>query len=231
MKVVGSTVCCFDEGGEELFSNSLLLIREGRKNVMTRRADIPVLDPEFILNAYCNAYFPMADSRTGAISWYSPDPRAIIPLDALRVPRTLRQVLRKKMFEVRVDTAFEEIIRGCADREDTWISEEIVVAYNELHRRGYAHSVESWHANELAGGLYGVAIGAAFFGESMFSRMSGASKVALVHLVERLRSRGFRLLDSQFMNEHIRQFGAVEIPRGMYLKKLTSAISSDTRFL
>ena len=188
------------------------------------------LDPEFILNAYCGGYFPMAESHVGRISWYSPDPRAILPLDALKVSRSLRQTIRKRVFDIRFDTAFERVIAACAEREETWISNEIVAAYTELHRKGFAHSVESWYGGGLAGGLYGVAIGGAFFGESMFSRKSEASKVALVYLVQHLKGRGYLLLDTQFMNEHIRQFGAYEIPRIEYLHLLGDALSVKTTF-
>lgn len=190
-----------------------------------------MLNPDAIIDAYCNGYFPMADSKAGDISWYSPDPRAIIPLDAFKASRSLQRLIRKRAFEIRVDQSFSEIIDSCADRADTWISTEIINAYTVLHDRGLAHSVESWQGSELVGGLYGVAIGGAFFGESMFSRVSNASKVALVHLVDTLRLCGFSLLDTQFMNEHIRQFGTVEVSRSAYLKQLSMAVSLDRRFI
>lgn len=189
------------------------------------------LDPDFIVTAYCNGYFPMADSRTGAVSWYSPNPRAIIPLDVFRISRSLQRVVRKRAFAVTVDTAFQEVIRGCANRADTWISEQLINAYTTLHAKGTAHSVESWCGNRLVGGLYGVAIGGAFFGESMFSAVSNASKVALVHLVELLKARRFEILDAQFMNEHLKQFGAIEIPRSAYLNVLSKALEVNTRFV
>ncbi len=197
---------------------------------MTTRGQNPVLDPQFIVTAYRSGYFPMAESRGGPVSWYSPDPRAIIPLESFRVSRSLRQKLRKNVFDLRIDTAFDRVIAACADREDTWISDEIIRAYTALHKGGYVHSVESWHRGILVGGLYGVAIGGAFFGESMFSRETDASKIALVRLVERLRARQVRLLDTQFMNEHVRQFGAVEIPRARYLVLLAEALAVDTSF-
>ncbi len=197
---------------------------------MTDRKKKEQLDVEFLLLAYRHGYFPMADSRTGMISWYAPDPRAIIPLDAFKMSRSLGQIIGKGFFETRIDTAFEQVIRFCAEREETWISDEIVTTYTELHTQGYAHCVESWHKGALVGGLYGVAIGGAFFGESMFSRMPNASKVGLVHLVERLRRRGFRLLDTQFMNDHVRQFGAIEIPRATYLSILANALAADVTF-
>jgi leucyl/phenylalanyl-tRNA--protein transferase len=189
------------------------------------------LDSDFIIAAYRNGYFPMADSRTGVISWYSPDPRAIIPLGAFRISRSLRRLVKKRVFEIKVDTAFQRVIRGCARREDTWISEELISSYIMLHEKGHAHSVESWRGGELVGGLYGLAIAGGFFGESMFSTVSGASKVALVHLVELLNQRGLKLLDTQFMNEHVRQFGAIEIPRAVYLSNLHDALTVDVAFL
>ncbi len=189
-----------------------------------------VIPAEILLAAYGAGYFPMADERTGEIGWYSPDPRAILPLDAFRVSRSLRQTLAKEIFVVRCDTAFEEVMRQCADRKETWISEEIVRSYVALHRLGFAHSVESWQGSRLAGGLYGVALGGAFFGESMFSRATDASKVALVRLVERLRDRRFELLDTQFITPHLARFGAVEISRTEYLARLRAAVARQRRF-
>jgi len=188
------------------------------------------LTPEVLVAAYANAIFPM--DVDGVVRWFSPDPRAIIELDAFHVPKSLAQRYRSGRFEVRIDTAFDEIIRSCADRpEGTWISEPIVAAYTELHRRGVAHSVESWYEGTLAGGLYGVALGGAFFGESMFHRRTDASKVALVALVERLRARGYRLLDVQFLTPYLARFGAVEIARDDYLDRLQAALAVDARFV
>jgi leucyl/phenylalanyl-tRNA--protein transferase len=189
------------------------------------------LSPELVLLGYRRGYFPMAESRHGRVCWYTSDPRAVIPLDRFRIPRSLRQVLKKHPFSIAFDTAFPDVIRACAGRAETWISDEVIEVYTMLHRRGDAHSVEAWRGRTLAGGLYGVAIGGAFFGESMFSRESNASKVALVGLVHHLRARGFRLLDSQFMNEHMRQFGTVEIPQAWYLRLLAEAIGLNTTFL
>ena len=172
----------------------------------------------------------MAESREGPLGWFSPDPRAIIPLETFRVSRSLRRVLRKEAFTVRLNSAFAQVIRACAGREETWISEEIVEAYTALYTRGFAHSVESWQGEHLAGGLYGIAIGGAFFGESMFSRTRDASKVALVHLVTRLRAQGYVLLDTQFLTPHLMQFGAREIPRSRYLAILTEAVTAVTCF-
>ena len=182
------------------------------------------MEPGLLLSGYAAGYFPMASSQSGEIRWYSPDPRAIIPLDEFKISRSLRQTLKKNQFAIRLDTVFEEVMRLCAAREDTWRSEEIVQSYLELHRCGYAHSGEAWKNDRLAGGLYGVALGAAFFGESMFSRVRDASKVSLVHLVERLRSKGFDLLDTQFLTPHLNRFGAREISRGDYLIQLKKAI-------
>ena len=195
------------------------------------RAGQAGLTPELLLEAYGAGFFPMADSREGMIHWYSPDPRGIIPLDAFHVPRTLRRVVRSARYAIRCDTVFERVMRECASREETWISEEIIRAYTGLHREGYAHSVEAWEENTLAGGLYGVALGAAFFGESMFSLTPDASKVALVALVDRLRAGGFTLLDTQFVTAHLRQFGAREISRREYLELLVRAVRSSGRWL
>jgi len=189
------------------------------------------LSPELVLLGYRGGYFPMAESRHGGVHWYTSDPRAVIPLEGFRISRSLRQVLKKHPFSIAIDTAFPDVIRACANRAETWISDEVIEVYTALHRRGDAHSVEAWRGGNLAGGLYGVAIGGAFFGESMFSRESNASKVALVGLVQHLRFRGFRLLDSQFMNEHMRQFGAVEIPQASYLRLLAEATGLKTTFL
>jgi len=193
---------------------------------MTRAPEYSPLSVEFLLLAYSSGYFPMADPQSGVISWYSPDPRAIIPIETYSPSRTLRRTLRRGLFRVTLNSAFPDVIRGCAARDDTWISAEIIEAYGRLHDRGYAHSVEAWKEDRLAGGLYGVAVGGAFFGESMFSRVSEASKVAFAHLVDRLRRRGFVLLDTQFINDHVRQFGAIEVPRTRYLEMLARALDA-----
>ncbi len=190
----------------------------------------PPLTPELIVAAYCRGIFPMAD-EDGEIGWYSPDPRAVFPLDAFHVPKSLAKTIRHGLFEVRVDTAFEAVVRGCADREVTWISEAIVRSYGDLHRLGLAHSVEAWREGRLVGGLYGVSLGGAFMGESMFSRETDASKVCLVALVERLRARGYVLLDSQMATEHLARFGQIEIPRREYLRQLRAALPLERSFL
>ena len=166
----------------------------------------------------------------GEIAWFSPDPRAIVPLESFRVPHGLRRTLKKGRFDVRVDTAFEEVIRRCAERPETWINEEIIVSYVNLHRLGHAHSVEAWCDGRLGGGLYGVALGGAFFGESMFHEVADASKVALHALVGRLLQRGFVLLDTQWTTPHLLNFGAVEIPRAVYRQLLEQALQLNPRF-
>jgi leucyl/phenylalanyl-tRNA---protein transferase len=191
-----------------------------------------VLEPELLLDAYRRGLFPMAVDQRGTIGWFSPDPRAIIPLDArFHIPHGLRRTLKGKLFEVTFDQDFPAVIRACAERRDaTWISPGIIKVYSALHRLGHAHSVEAWRDGELVGGLYGVHMGGAFFGESMFHRAADASKVALVALVERLRQRGFVLLDTQWQTPHLRQFGTVEITRQEYLRILERAISFHCTF-
>jgi leucyl/phenylalanyl-tRNA--protein transferase len=197
----------------------------------SRERPVEIIPPDLLLYAYCNAMFPMAESREGPLYWYSPDPRAIIPLDGLKVSRSLRQLLKKKVFGIRVNSVFESVIRECAEREETWISEQIVQSYLELHRLGYAHSVETWRNEKLVGGLYGVAVGAAFFGESMFHTERDASKVALVFLVDRLRERGFELLDTQFITLHLARLGAIEISKDEYVDRLKHALKKKRSFL
>jgi leucyl/phenylalanyl-tRNA--protein transferase len=173
----------------------------------------------------------MADDD-GVIRWFAPDPRAIIPLNGFVVSRSLRAVVRRGTYEIAVNRGFEAVMDACAERDEgTWISKEIKQAYTALHKIGFAHSVESWHGGELAGGLYGVSIGGAFFGESMFHRSTDASKAALVFLVERLRERGFALLDIQFLTQHLSQFGAVEISRSEYERRLQHALRLDCGFV
>lgn len=188
------------------------------------------LTPSLLLSAYCQGMFPMGDEASDEISWYSPDPRAIIPLDGLRVSRSLQAAIKREKFNLTTDLAFEAVIDACASRQSTWISEEIIRSYTELFKLGFAHSVETWLDGELMGGLYGVAIGGAFFGESMFHRATDASKIALVHLVDQLKARDFQLLDVQFLTEHLESLGAVEILRSTYLKRLNLAIESDARW-
>ena len=189
-----------------------------------------MISADLLLHAYRNAVFPMA-SPDGEIAWFSPDPRAIIPLDdGFHVPHGLRRTLRKGRFEIRVDTAFETVMRQCAARDETWIDEQIIVSYVNLHRLGHAHSVEAWLDGRLAGGLYGVALGGAFFGESMFHEVTDASKVALHALVTRLRARGFELLDTQWLTPHLETFGALEIPRAEYRERLLACAEKPCVF-
>jgi leucyl/phenylalanyl-tRNA--protein transferase len=188
-----------------------------------------VINSELLLQGYRLGVFPMA-MEDDSIAWFSPDPRAVIPLDDFHVPHALRRVARKNIFEIKIDNRFGEVIRACAKRKDTWINLEIIESYERLHELGCAHSVEAWNKNKLVGGLYGVAVGGAFFGESMFHRVTDASKIALVALVERLRARKFILLDTQWVTPHLEQFGAIEISRGHYLKLLRRAVELPRKF-
>jgi leucyl/phenylalanyl-tRNA--protein transferase len=185
------------------------------------------LTPDLLLRAYAHGLFPMGDDRSDAVRWFSPDPRAHLPLPDFHVPHNLRRRVRKREFRVTSDRAFGRVIRACADRDRTWITPRIVRAYTELHERGAAHSVECWRDDTLAGGLYGVALGGAFFGESMFFHVSNASKVALVHLVRQMRAGGFALLDTQYATEHLERFGVVEVPRPDYMERLDEALSVE----
>jgi leucyl/phenylalanyl-tRNA--protein transferase len=189
-----------------------------------------MIDPEVLLQGYRLGVFPMA-MDDGEIEWFSPDPRAILPLDKFHIPRTLDRVFRKKSFEIRINVSFAEVMQQCAGRPETWINDEIIESYTRLHRLGHAHSVEAWQNDELAGGLYGIAIGGAFFGESMFHHVRDASKVALLALVERLRERRFTLLDTQWLTPHLQKFGAIEIPRHHYLHRLASAVNLPRKFI
>jgi leucyl/phenylalanyl-tRNA--protein transferase len=191
-----------------------------------------MIPSDALLNAYANGWFPMAVAP-GDIRWYSPDPRGIIPLDTFHVPARLARTLRTRPFEIRIDSAFRAVIEGCAERPDedgNWIDGEIIESYCALHEQGIAHSIEAWQDGRLAGGLYGVALGGAFFGESMFHRARDASKAALVALVAQLRARHFTLLDTQWITEHLAQFGAVEVPRRRYLRLLDQALEQKITF-
>ena len=185
------------------------------------------LTPELLLRTYANGIFPMGNEDTGAVRWHAPDPRAHLPLDDFHVPQNLRRRVRRREFEVTADCEFGAIIRHCADRPRTWITPRIIRVYTQLHERGYAHSVECWQDGELAGGLYGVALKGAFYGESMFYRVSNASKVALAHLVRQLRAGGFALLDTQYSTEHLERFGVTEIPKAAFKQKLARALNLD----
>lgn len=186
--------------------------------------------PELVLRAYQEGFFPMAESEGGEIYWHSPDPRAVFPLFRITVPRSMRQKMKKGVFTFKVNSNFRTIIQKCAQRESTWISPDIINAYCELHDMGYAHSVEAYHDGELVGGLYGMAIGGAFFGESMFNIMPDAAKASFYYLVERLKARDYILLDSQYLNPFTQQLGAIEISREIYLYMLSRALEMDCKF-
>ncbi len=193
------------------------------------------LDPEMLLRAYALGVFPMADgAETTDVFWVEPQQRGVLPLDAFHLPRRLARVLRAEKFALTADRAFDRVMAGCAearaDRPETWINATIIDAYRALHARGNAHSIEAWADGELVGGLYGVKLGAAFFGESMFTRATDASKCALAALVARLRVGGFRLLDTQFLTDHLATFGTVEVPRARYKRLLASALSASGDF-
>jgi len=193
-----------------------------------------VIDSALLLNAYASGWFPMAVDHE--IHWFSPDPRGVVPLDKVHVPRRLARVVRGGEFRIEIDRSFVEVMRACAadrDSDDpgTWISDEIIASYTALHARGFAHSVEAWSGDRLVGGLYGVAIGGAFFGESMFHHETNASKVAFVALIERLRARGFTLLDTQWVTPHLEQFGAIEIARADYLRRLRASLRLNCSFV
>lgn len=191
------------------------------------------LTPQLLLTAYSQGVFPMGD-EFGTISWYDPDPRAIMPLETFHVPRSLARRIRRGGFDVRVDSAFREVMEACAapapGRESTWITPQIVNTYCDLHRHGHAHSVETWIDGELVGGLYGVSLGGFFAGESMFSYATDSSKIALVHLVDLLKTGGFVLLDTQFTTAHLRRFGTIEIASYDYKQLLAHAIRRQATF-
>jgi leucyl/phenylalanyl-tRNA--protein transferase len=199
--------------------------------------EVHVYAPETIIKAYALGLFPMADSHDSTdIRFYDPDMRGLIPLDdtvggGIHVPRRLQRRVRQNPYEITIDKDFAAVINACAapsaTRTDTWINKDIRQLYIALHKMGFAHSIEAWHGDDLVGGLYGVSLRAAFFGESMFSRMTDASKIALVHLMARLRHGGFKLLDAQYSNEHLRQFGVTEVPRVDFQGRLANAIAAD----
>lgn len=202
---------------------------------MSNRAGSPRVTPEMLLRAYAIGIFPMAESRHDPhLYWIDPDQRGILPLDQFHVARSLRKTILKGPFQVTADRAFEDVVAGCAEpapgRRQTWINDTIFDLCRKLHVMGYAHSVETWLDGELVGGLYGVSLGGAFFGESMFSRETDASKIALVHLVARLKQGGFTLLDTQFVTKHLERFGAREIPRDSYRQLLNEALKQRASF-
>ena len=198
-----------------------------------RRSRDRSITPELLLRAYSIGMFPMSDAADDPeLFWVEPEIRGIIPLDDFHVSASLSKAIRKRPFDIRFDTAFDQVVAKCAeaadDRPSTWINQTIRELYGALHRLGHAHSVEAFEGEELVGGLYGVSLGSAFFGESMFSRRTNASKICLVYLVERLRERGFTLLDTQFTTEHLKTFGAVDIPKEAYGLLLDKAMEGDT---
>lgn len=189
------------------------------------------LTPEGVELAYRHGIFPMGETGSDEVYWFRPDPRAIIPLDRFHVSRSLAKKIRRQIFEVRINTDFEGVMRACADRQEgTWITEDFIRVYGALHRRGKAHSVETWREGRLVGGVYGVALGGAFMAESMFHRETDASKVALAALVSRLQERGFVLMDVQFLTPHLASLGAIEIPASLYDRLLRQALSLPCRF-
>ena len=187
------------------------------------------LSPDGILKAYGSGYFPMGE-EDGSIEWYFPDPRAIIDFERFHIPKRLIRTLRKGIFDIRIDENFEGVLQGCADRQETWINSSIFKVYTELHTMGKAHSIEAYFEGNLVGGIYGINLGGAFMGESMFSRKTDASKACLVYLVNHLRGRAFSLLDIQFLSPHLTRFGAYEIQAFQYLKRLRLALSQTCSF-
>ncbi|MDV4177820.1 leucyl/phenylalanyl-tRNA--protein transferase [Rhizobium brockwellii] len=195
------------------------------------RRKSPGITPDILLRAYSIGLFPMAESADDPeIFWVEPELRGVLPFDHFHVSKSLVKTVRKKPFEIRFDHAFDQVIAACAEetsgRPSTWINKTIRSLYSTLFDMGHAHTVEAWEGNELVGGLYGVSLGSAFFGESMFSRRTDASKICLVHLVDRLRKRGFTLLDTQFTTEHLKTFGAIDVPKADYAAMLTEAMES-----
>jgi leucyl/phenylalanyl-tRNA---protein transferase len=188
-----------------------------------------------LLYGYTNGIFPMAESDAKEIFWYSPDPRAIIPIDAYKPSKSLKPTINSNKFEIKIDTQFEAVMRNCAQPrftgDETWISEELVAAYNEMHILGLAHSVEVYFENQLVGGLYGVAIGGVFFGESMFHKMPNASKIAFHFLIQILKNQRFELLDTQFINDNVKRFGAIEIPKVKFMKLLSQGLKKNCVFV
>jgi leucyl/phenylalanyl-tRNA--protein transferase len=189
------------------------------------------LDAELLLRAYAQGAFPMAEPDTGEIYWYHPDPRAILPLDRMHISRSLRKRVKQQPFEIRHNTSFRQVMTECAKprkhEAESWIDQRFIDAYTDLHEMGFAQCVEAWENDELVGGVYGVSINGLFAGESMFSRRTDASKVCLVHLVEHLNQRGYQLLDVQFQNDHIAQFGVIQIPRDQYVQQLSDALNAQ----
>jgi len=190
-----------------------------------------MLTPETLLRGYAAGIFPMSEGRDDPeVFWVDPRERGVMPLDGFHISRSLAKLIAKEPFQIRINTAFDAVVEGCADRDETWINGPIARLYSALHRAGYAHAIEVWEDQTLVGGVYGVTLGAAFFGESMFSRRTNASKIALTYLVHRLRAVGFTLFDTQFVTPHLTSLGAVEIPRAMYHARLEHALGKEADF-
>ncbi|GFE66150.1 leucyl/phenylalanyl-tRNA--protein transferase [Litoreibacter roseus] len=190
------------------------------------------LTPSLVLNAYARGIFPMAESRDDDdIYWLEPEQRGILPLDGFHISRSLRKTLQREPYQIKIDTNFVGVVEGCADRSETWINDTIFAIYMDLFRAGHAHCIEVWDKEDLVGGVYGVCLRAAFFGESMFSRRRDASKIALAYLVSRLRFGGFQLFDMQFLTSHLASLGGIEVSRDAYRKKLKAALQADGNFL
>ena len=195
-------------------------------------SDRPLITPDLLLHAYASGVFPMSEGRDDPeIFWVDPRERGILPLDGFHISRSLARRIRQAPFDISINTDFSAVVAGCADRDETWINAEIFDLYQELHTMGFAHSLEVWEGEELVGGVYGVALGAAFFGESMFSKRHDASKIALAYLVHRLNVGGFTLFDTQFVTDHLISLGAVEIPRAAYRSRLAEALEKSADFL
>lgn len=194
--------------------------------------DRPQITPELLLRAYAAGVFPMSEGRDDPeLFWVDPRERGILPLEGFHISRSLARRIRQAPFDIRINTDFAGVVEGCADRDETWINAEIFELYQQLHATGHAHSLELWEGDALIGGVYGVALGAAFFGESMFSRRRDASKIALAYLVSRLRFGGFELFDTQFVTDHLQSLGAVEISRAAYRSRLAEALQKPANFL
>ena len=194
--------------------------------------DRPQITPELLLRAYAAGVFPMSEGRDDPeLFWVDPRERGILPLEGFHISRSLARRIRQAPFDIHINTDFAGVVEGCADRDETWINAEIFELYQQLHATGHAHSLELWEGDALVGGVYGVALGAAFFGESMFSRRRDASKIALAYLVSRLRFGGFELFDTQFVTDHLQSLGAVEISRAAYRSRLAEALQKPANFL
>ncbi len=191
----------------------------------------PPFTADFLREAYARGFFPMPHPETNEILWFHPEPRTVMPLDGFHASRSLQRTLKKASFEIRVNSDFAGVMKACADRPDTWITNQFIDVYTQMHDAGDAHSLEVWQDDQMVGGVYGVSLGGAFFAESMFHKVTDMSKVALFHLVERMKGRGMTLLEVQFMTPHLKSLGAVEIPRAQYMRRLAKALRLPVTFL